>query len=63
MKKIQNEAKTRQQIAIEYGISARTLKRKLQQLNIPLPGGLLFPKEQELIYQKLGKPAEPMKQN
>lgn len=63
MKKTQNEAKTRQQIAIEYGISARTLKRKLQQLNIPLPGGLLFPKDQDVIYQKLGKPVEPVRQN
>jgi transcriptional antiterminator len=63
MKKTKNEAKTRQQIALEYGISARTLKRKLQQLNIPLPSGLLFPKDQDVIYQKLGKPAVSLKQS
>ena len=62
MKTIKQEVKTRQQIAIEYGISPRTLKRKLQKLGIFLPSGLIFPEEQTLIYQKLGKPDKIFKQ-
>lgn len=49
--------KTRQQIAIEYGISPRTLRRWLKQNEIYLPKRLLCPKEQEKIYKKFGSPS------
>ena len=49
--------KTRQQIAFEYGVSPRTLRRWLKQSEIDLPKRLLCPKEQNLIYKKFGKPA------
>ena len=50
------QVKTRQQIANEYGISTRTLRRWLTQNDITLPSRLLGPKEQELIYQTFGRP-------
>ncbi|MEM7187092.1 MAG: helix-turn-helix domain-containing protein [Bacteroidota bacterium] len=49
-------AKTRQQIAEEYGISPRTLRRWLKNSNIQLPNRLLGPKEQLKIYQEFGDP-------
>lgn len=48
--------KTRQQIAIEYGISPRTLRRWLKINKINLPNRLLCPYEQEIIYEKFGYP-------
>ena len=50
------KVKTRQQIAIEYGISPRTLSRWLKQNKIDLPNRLLGPKEQNIIYNKFGCP-------
>lgn len=50
------EAKTRQQIADEYGIDRKTLYRWLKKADIQLSGSLVTPAEQELIYQKFGKP-------
>lgn len=50
------QAKTRQQIAQEFGISARTLSRWLKKTNITLPNRLLGPKEQLLIYKEFGDP-------
>jgi len=50
------QAKTRQQIAQEYGISTRTLSRWLLKTNITLPSRLLGPKEQLLIYNEFGDP-------
>ena len=52
------QVKTRQQIAHEYGISARTLRRWLQKTDIKLPNRLLGPKEQRLIYEEFGNPHE-----
>ncbi len=49
-------AKTRQQIADEYGIDRKTLYRWLKKACIQLSSGLVTPAEQELIYQKFGKP-------
>lgn len=49
-------AKTRQEIAVEYGINVKTLYRWLKKANIQLSGGRVTPAEQELIYQKFGKP-------
>lgn len=50
------QAKTREQIALEYGISARTLRRWLKKSGIQLPNRLLCPKEQIQIYQEFGFP-------
>lgn len=50
------EAKTRQQIADEYGIDRRTLYRWLKAAGIQLNGRLVTPAEQDLIYQEFGKP-------
>lgn len=49
-------AKSRLEIADEYGISAKTLSRWLQRENIQIKNGLVTPKEQELIYSAFGKP-------
>ncbi len=52
-------AKTRRQIAGEYGMHVNTLMRKLKKEGIKLPRGLVYPKEQELIYEALGCPTSP----
>lgn len=49
-------AKTRQQIADEYGIHRKTLYRWLKKASIKLGRGLVTPAEQALIYQTFGKP-------
>jgi transposase-like protein len=49
------KAKSRQEIAQEYGISTRTLSRWIQKNKLSIPTGLLSPKSQELIYQEFGK--------
>ena len=48
--------KTRLQLADEYGINYKTLMRKLKKSNISLPKGNVFPKNQKLIYERLGYP-------
>lgn len=48
--------KTRKQIALEYGISERTLRRYLKKLEIEIPSGNLTPKSQKIIYENLGYP-------
>ncbi|WP_175574375.1 helix-turn-helix domain-containing protein [Algoriphagus marinus] len=53
---MKQKVKTRQQVADEYGISARTLSRWFQNKKLRIPKGLLSPKVQELIYQEFGKP-------
>ncbi|MFN7013842.1 MAG: helix-turn-helix domain-containing protein [Bacteroidia bacterium] len=54
-------AKTRQQIADAYGIDRRTLYRWLKAAGIQLSNRLITPAEQEIIYQKFGKPTNPQK--
>ncbi|HLF63302.1 MAG TPA: hypothetical protein VI603_06105 [Saprospiraceae bacterium] len=49
-------AKTLTQIADEYGIDVRTLKKKLALAGIKPPHGLILPKDQERIYKALGPP-------
>lgn len=49
-------AKTKKQIANEYGICTKTLNKWLKKEDIPLQRGLISPKSQELIYEKLGNP-------
>ena len=49
-------AKTKKQIANEYGVCTKTLSRWLKQENVELKRGLITPKKQILIYKKLGCP-------
>ncbi len=49
-------AKTRQQMADEYHISRKTFYNRLKKEEIQLKKGLILPKEQKVIYEKLGKP-------
>lgn len=51
-----NAAKTKQQIAREYGICTKTLNKWLKEEKIKIHRGLINPKDQELIYEKLGFP-------
>ena len=53
-----NQVKSRQQIAEEFGVSAKTLGRWLKKENIDLPPGFVTPKWQKLIYSCFGKPAK-----
>lgn len=50
------QTKTRQQIADEFGISVKTLNRRLEREKIFLNPGLIFPKTLEVIYKTLGVP-------
>ena len=56
MDKIIIKAKTRQEIANEYGISTRTFTRWIKKAEIKLTAGLIDPYHLELIYQKFGYP-------
>ncbi len=50
------KAKTRKELADEYGVSPRTFRRKLKSKNLDLPNGLITPKDLEKIYQTFGVP-------
>jgi hypothetical protein len=50
------KAKTRQQVAQEYGISRKTLSRWLIRANIKLPSGLIKPCYLRIIYKNFGAP-------
>ena len=56
MKRLNLKAKTREQIASEYGISTRTLRRLFKTHNIILPRRLIYPKDQLKIYETFGNP-------
>ena len=49
-------AKTRQQIAFEYGICTKTLNKWLKNAEIKLPIGLITPFYQMIIHEKFGTP-------
>ncbi len=49
-------AKSKQQIASEYGICIKTLNKWLKEEKIILKRGLINPKKQNLIYKKFGFP-------
>jgi hypothetical protein len=49
-------AKSRQQIANEYGICIKTLNKWLIEEKIILKRGLINPKKQNIIYKKFGVP-------
>ena len=53
--------KTRQQVAEEFGISVKTLNRRLKKENIIVESGILFPKTLEIIYSTFGVPERPIK--
>ncbi|CAG5071010.1 hypothetical protein DYBT9623_03314 [Dyadobacter sp. CECT 9623] len=44
---------TRQQLAADLGISARTLSRKIKLLSISMPRGLIAPKLYQQLLEKL----------
>ncbi len=48
--------KTRQMIAQEYGISTKTLNRRLQKAGLNFPTKLITPLQLEQLYDKLGFP-------
>jgi hypothetical protein len=48
--------KTKQQLADEYGVCRKTFNKLLQKKQIKLERGLISPKDQLNIYDKLGIP-------
>ena len=48
--------KSRKQLAEEYGVSTRTLRRWFKNKELIIPPSLLLPKDLELIYKVLGNP-------
>jgi len=61
MKPTKLTAKTRKEIAVQYGIHRNTLLRRLRKKGVKLPGGLILPAELKKIYDALGWP-EPYKE-
>jgi transposase-like protein len=53
---MEHKAKTRQQVADEYGVSVKTLYRWIICHKLSIEKGLLTPKEQQRIYKLFGKP-------
>jgi len=53
-----NQAKTRQELAAEYGWHRNTLQKRLKQVGIQLPKGSVCPKDQRRIYEALGCPTK-----
>lgn len=49
-------AKTKQEIANEYGVHRNTFAKWLKEKDIQLSRKLITPKEQELIYETFGQP-------
>ena len=60
MEKKKLNAKTRSELAQEYGVCRRTFYALLKKRSIQLPKGLITPLEQEMIYTKLGRPFAPL---
>jgi hypothetical protein len=56
MENLHGGAKTIQQLADEYGVCRKTFSRLLKKKQIKLDRGLIFPKDQENIYNQLGMP-------
>jgi len=50
------KAKSRGEVADEYGIKARTFYRWLKKANIKLPSGLIKPCDLQIIYNTFGIP-------
>jgi hypothetical protein len=49
-------AKTREEVAEEYGFTVKTLNVKLKEENIYVPPGVILPKTLKTIYNALGLP-------
>lgn len=49
-------SKTRKDLAAEYGISPRTLRRRLKKAGIQLHRGKIMPADLKRIYATLGEP-------
>ena len=47
------QLKTRQQVAVEIGVSRKTLYKWLKKWNVKLSSGLLCPNSQKLIKEKI----------
>lgn len=52
----ESKAKSRQQVADEYGVSARTLNRWLRIARLKVPRGLITPHHLSKIYNTFGPP-------
>jgi len=50
------KAKTRQEIAREYGVCTKTLNKWFKRTRLEVPRGLIPPVTQGKIYNKLGIP-------
>ena len=46
--------KTKEQLADEMGLHPKTLQRHLKKADLNVPRGLIYPKEQMEIYERLG---------
>jgi transposase len=55
---MKKQAKSRQEVANEYGISAKTMARWLKKEGLEISKGLLTPKEQAIIYAAFGLPLQ-----
>ena len=53
----QLKAKTRQVVAEEYGVSVKTLNRRLKKACVFVEPGVFFPKTLKIIYETLGIPS------
>jgi hypothetical protein len=52
------QAKTREEIASEYGVKVRTFYRWLKRADINLPSGLIKPLHLNMIYRTFGFPGQ-----
>jgi hypothetical protein len=57
------KAKSRQEVAEEYGICIKTLIKRLESAKIILEPGLIFPNMLEIIYKTFGVPNIPKNSN
>jgi hypothetical protein len=53
------KAKSRAEVANEYGINVRTLFRWIKKSNTMIPNGLIKPYHLQLIYNAFGIPRRP----
>ena len=56
------KAKTRKELAAEYGISVKTLNKRIKEAGLEIPSyRLLFPEMLKQVYSALGIPSVPKK--
>jgi hypothetical protein len=51
------KAKTRKEVANEYGVSLKTLNRWFKKENLQIPNGLIYPINLRIIYETFGSPS------